>query len=146
MKGQRAAYVDHDDSLGRTALWFLSKPAVSVLRGCDVQKVLQASSYRSPSPLILRHQQRLFGNRSLLVLMGREWRHYRLAAHKAFSPSAVKNMRGAISAVAKTLCESLKNAINQSYEGCLEIKELTKFEFAVLVVLYVDPGGDRLWD
>ena len=61
-EGQRAAYVDHADSLGRTAMWFLSKPAVSVVKGCDVQKVLQASAHRGPSLLILRHQRRLFGN------------------------------------------------------------------------------------
>jgi len=104
-----------DPSTGLCSMWFLSIPTVSVLLAADVQQVLKGSSYRkSSSWLLTTHQNALLGPHALVTLMGKEWKYYRTAVHKSFTPLALQESQQIINSVGRTLTQSLLRAIHSN--------------------------------
>ena len=107
-RGHRDVYVDYADKrTGRGSFWFFTEPAVSLLQAKDVKLVLQSSSYRKDIALTAVHTQRFLGPKALVALMGKEWRLYRSAVHKSFTPAAIRNSQHIIYQVGDLLADSL---------------------------------------
>lgn len=106
-----------DPDTGLSSFWFVGVPAVSVLRGADVRSALSASSFRRPIALLQRHTDMFLGSHALTGLMGREWRHYRSAVHRSFTPSALAESQEAINEVGNTLAASLRRASAEAGGG-----------------------------
>lgn len=106
-RGQREVVVDPANADGVCSFWFVNKPAVSFLRGADVKAVLGASSYRCGIKILQLHTSKFLGEFALVLLMGREWKHYRSAVHRSFTPSALAKSQAAINELGDTLAASL---------------------------------------
>jgi cytochrome P450 len=68
---------------------------------------LNASSFRKPMSLVDTHTKNFLGQRALVALNGKEWRLYRSAVHKSFTPAAIQQSQTVICEVGETLVDSL---------------------------------------
>lgn len=106
--GYQTVFVNHaDPNTGRGSFWFFNRPTVYLTRGNDVKTVLNSSSYRKPTPIIDMHLTRFLGQKTLVTLTGKEWRLYRSALHKSFTPRAVEQSQHIIDQVGAMLTETL---------------------------------------
>jgi hypothetical protein len=107
-KGYEDVYVRYTDkSTGRGSFWFFTAPAVSLLQARDVKMVLQASSYRKDMSAIAVHTKNFLGPKALVALMGKEWRLFRSAIHKSFTPAAIRQSQHIIYQVGDLLADTL---------------------------------------
>jgi cytochrome P450 len=113
--GYQTVYVNHaDPASGRGSFWFFIKPAIYLTRGRDVKAVLSASSYRSPTSIVDVHTKEFLGRKALVNLMGKEWRLYRSAVHKSFTPRAIQQSQHIIDRVGDVLADTLLQPIHAS--------------------------------
>lgn len=128
--GYQKVYVDHADPVsGRGSFWFFVKPAVYLTRGKDVKAVLSASSFRSPTKVIDVHTRQFLGRRALVNLMGKEWRLYRSAVHKSFTPRAIQQSQHIIDRVGTVLVNTLSERITAAAQPP------SKFQMQVLPIM-----------
>ena len=97
-----------------------SQAAISVLNGQDARTVLAASSTKPGHAYVRNHLRRFLGEKSIVALSGKEWKLYRNAVHKSFTPAALEQSQQAMNAVGKTLSDSLLKAIEESPNKCLK--------------------------
>jgi len=115
VRGYQRVFCDHaDPETGMGSFWFFNVPTVTVLRGKDAKKVMRSSSFRKPFTLFNNHTKKFLGNKTLLVLMKKEWRYYRKVIHKSFTSEVVKQSRPFIYQVGNTLADTLLVRIAQS--------------------------------
>lgn len=127
---QRILAYDYANSDGLCTFRMLGKQWVSFTRPEAVRKVLTLAHHRDTSPPQTRHGSRLFGRRNLLSMRGREWRFWRTAVHRAFTPATLKGMQARMAAVASTLVESIANRIDDKEQSSsstwMDVEELMK--------------------
>ena len=133
-QGQKTVLVDNADDNGLCSFWFLNKAAVSVLLGRDVKAVLNASSFREAISFLKIHNDVFLGPYALTALMGKEWKYYRTAVHRSFTPAALKGSQEAINMVGNTLAESLKHRIQNSPDGAFQTAILPLMKMATIDV------------
>jgi cytochrome P450 len=108
VRGYNAVYEKYaDPQSGRGSFWFFTSPSISLLNGRDVKTILTASSYRDSIALFNVHNSNFLGRRALVALMGKEWRLYRSAVHKSFTPAVIRQSQTVICQVGETLVDSL---------------------------------------
>lgn len=113
-KGYKTVYEEFaDPESGLCSLWFLSVPCVSVLLSHHVKAVLNASSFRNSVKWLEEHDNHFLGPKALTALMGKEWKLYRSAVHRSFTPGALKQSQQSINRVGNTLVQSLLAAIEK---------------------------------
>ena len=127
---QRILAYDHANSDGVCTFRMLGKQWVSFTEPQAVREVLTLAHHRDTSNPQTRHGSRLFGRRNLLSMRGREWRFWRTAVHRAFTPATLKGMQLRMAAVASTLVESIANRIDEephsSSSTWMDVEELMK--------------------
>ena len=134
-RGYKHVYVDYaDPKTGVCSLWFVTVPAVNVLLGHHVKSVLAASSFRKPVGLLKAHNDNFLGSKALVTLMGKDWRKYRSAVHKSFTPAALKEAQSSIHQVGKTLVGSLLSAIADNTAKSMEQPILPLMKMATIDV------------
>lgn len=112
---QRILCYDHANSDGISCFWLFSpNPWVAVTRPSDVRKVLTAASFRRPTAIQQRHLGMFIGKKSLAAMRGREWRYWRSAVHRAFTPAALKGLQKHMVDAAHTLATSLGRRIDDA--------------------------------
>jgi cytochrome P450 len=135
-KGQDAVYVDPADPVtGLSGLWLGTNPAVSVLLGSHVKTILNSSSYRESFFLFDHHLNHFLGPKSLASLMGKEWKIYRSAVHKSFTPAALLEAQRGIVRVGNALVESLLKKIGSSDSSLIQQPLLPLMKMATIDAL-----------
>ena len=115
VRGYKRVFCDYaDPETGWASFWFFSIPYVSLLRGRDAKKVMCSSSFRKQMCLINSHTRQLLGNKTLLSLMNAEWRYFRNAIHRSFTPEVVKQSRPYIYRIGNRVVDSLLAKIAQN--------------------------------
>jgi cytochrome P450 len=105
-----------DPSSGICSLWFVTRPTLSVLLSRHVKMVLSTSSYRESNALMDQHNHNFLGPKGLTALNGKQWKVYRSAVHKSFTPSALKQSQRCIHIVGNTLVRSLLEKIRGTHD------------------------------
>lgn len=124
-KGYERVYeTPADPTSGICSLWFVSRPTLSILLGKHVKAVLSTSSYRESNPLMDRHNHNFLGPKGLTALNGKQWKLYRSAVHKSFTPSALKQSQRCIHIVGNTLVRSLLQKIQQEEHNTTTIRSV----------------------
>ena len=127
---QRILAYDYANSDGVCTFCMLGKQWVSFTNPATVRKVLTLAHHRDTSAPQIRHGGRLFGRRNLPSMRGREWRFWRTAVHRAFTPATLKGMQARMAAVASTLVESIAKRINEEQQSSsstwMDVEELMK--------------------
>ena len=127
---QRILAYDYANSDGVCTFCMLGKQWVSFTNPATVRKVLTLAHHRDTSAPQIRHGGRLFGRRNLPSMRGREWRFWRTAVHRAFTPATLKGMQARMAAVASTLVESIAKRINEEQQSSsstwMDAEELMK--------------------
>lgn len=135
VQGYRKVYEEHaDPKTGLCSFWFLTEPAVNVLLGKHVKAVLGASSYRKSVSLLQCHNDNFLGPQALVTLMGKDWKRYRSAVHKSFTPAALKQSQGSILQVGNKLVQSLLEAIHKAPTDSLQQPVLPLMKMATMDV------------
>ena len=117
--GYSRTFAEFADPTGLSSSFLLYKPIVSVLLAKDVKAVLFASCFRKETALITRHNVQFLGPKRLTSMMGKEWKLYRTAVHKSFTPSVLQQSQKSIRLVGETLANSLVAGIQASDEGAM---------------------------
>ena len=137
-------FEEHADPItGLCSFWFVHKPALSVLLGRDAKAVLNGSSSRNAIAFLNLHMENFLGAKALTALMGKEWRLYRSAVHKSFTPGALQLSQSSINQVAITLSKTLLSVLSSEQTNKLEHQVLPLMKMATmdvfgLVALNVD--------
>jgi cytochrome P450 len=124
-----------DPETGLCAFWFAYAPAVSVLLSHHVKTVLNGTSFRQIIPLLQTHNFQFLGPQALTSLNGKEWKLYRTAVHKSFTPAALKLSQACMNQVGTILVQSLLNSIDQSETTSLQQPILPYMKMATMDVL-----------
>ncbi|KAG7362192.1 cytochrome P450 [Nitzschia inconspicua] len=136
--GYQAVYVKHaDPDSGRGSFWFFTVPAVYLTRGKDVKAVLSASSYRAPTTVVEIHTKQFLGKKALVNLMGKEWRLYRSAVHKSFTPKAIQQSQHIIDRVGSVLTDTLLAQVETAPSKQLTMQVLPIMKMATMDVFGV---------
>lgn len=123
-KGYEMVYeTPADPSSGLCSLWFINRPILSVLLARHIKAILSGSSYREPIRLIELHNDNFLGEKALTNLNGKQWRVYRSAVHRSFTPSALKQSQKCIHIVGNTLVKAILNNILFQKDGKKEESE-----------------------
>jgi len=130
-----------DPKTGLCSFFIFGTPAVSVLRGSDVRAVLNASSFRKPVAMMKRHNDEFLGPYALTALVGREWKRYRSAVHRSFTPAALAESQEAINAVGNALSASLQRAAAMEGSGQFTVKVLPLMKMATMDVFGMSALG-----
>lgn len=149
--GSKRLLLHHADSAtGLTAVWAVNQRAISVLRGADAKAVYMASITKPSHSYVGNHLRYLLGKKSMIVLEGKEWKLYRRAVHKSFTPTLLQESQEAINHVGKTLARSLLERLKmkspQSQQQEHKVYQLMKMATADvfgLCFLGVDFGASR---
>ena len=92
--GTRVLCVDHaDKETGLSSFYIVNTPVVSVLKAEHVRKIVLASNYRQPIPLLAKHLGKFLGFKALVLLMDEEWKVHRRLMTQAFHG---ENLRGMV--------------------------------------------------
>jgi Cytochrome P450 len=123
-KGYEMVYeTPADPSSGLCSLWFINRPILSILLARHVKAILSGSSYREPIRLLELHNDNFLGEKALTSLNGKQWRVYRSAVHKSFTPSALKQSQKCIHIVGNTLVKAILNNKLVQKEGKKDERE-----------------------
>eukprot|EP00429_Kryptoperidinium_foliaceum_P001258 CAMPEP_0176015888 /NCGR_PEP_ID=MMETSP0120_2-20121206/7568_1 /TAXON_ID=160619 /ORGANISM="Kryptoperidinium foliaceum, Strain CCMP 1326" /LENGTH=543 /DNA_ID=CAMNT_0017348869 /DNA_START=200 /DNA_END=1831 /DNA_ORIENTATION=+ len=133
-EGYKTVFQDYADENGVCSFWFLNRPTMSVLLGKDAKFVLTSSSYREPLKALERHNENFLGPKALTSLMGKEWRLYRNAVHKSFTPGAIQQSQHVINQVATTLTDALLAAAEKEPKSQTTMKVLPLMKMATMDV------------
>lgn len=106
--GQPRLTRDYSNKYGQTALWFMSRKAVTVTSVDDARAVLNGSNYRKPVPAFRVHMDKFLGPQNIGFLTGKEWRFHRSSILRAFTPAALNEAQPEILKVMSVLLASLK--------------------------------------
>jgi len=118
VEGYQAVFEKYaDPATGLCSCWFVHQPSLTVLLGRDAKAVLTASSYRESIKLLDLHNEQFLGLKALTALMGKEWRMYRSAVHKSFTPGALQLSQRAINQVGTTLSNTLLKALSNGNDN-----------------------------
>lgn len=113
MNGLGQMFVDgaNSDGISKTSLF--GETVLGVLRAEHVQAVLNASSYVVQIPIFQKHFEMFLGRRSLLSLMGDEWRVVRKYMARAFNREYLKEMVGDVCHVTNAFLKALEGRHGQ---------------------------------
>ncbi|CAB9510695.1 Leukotriene-B(4) omega-hydroxylase 2 [Seminavis robusta] len=115
--GSKYVFQDYaDKTTGLCAVWAANKRALSVLSGNDAKTILKASRTKASHSYVTLHFQKFLGKKNMVTLQGKEWKLYRTAVHKSFTPAMMEQSQNIITTVGKTLAESLLKEIHQKQE------------------------------
>ncbi|CAB9502005.1 Leukotriene-B(4) omega-hydroxylase 2 [Seminavis robusta] len=102
-----------DTKTGLCAIWAATEPVISVLSGKDAKAILMASKTKPDIRIVALHFQKFLGAKNLLSMKGKEWKLYRTAVHKSFTPAMMEQSQQTITKVGNTLSDSLLCALQQ---------------------------------
>lgn len=121
VQGYQKVFVEYADQVsGLCSLWFVNSPAISVVLSHHVKAILNATAFRESIKIMDCHNDNFLGRNALTSLMGKEWKRYRSAVHKSFTPGALKQSQSSINRVGNTLANSLLEAIAEDGSGSLQ--------------------------
>lgn len=103
ISGLKKICVDHANSNGISSFRLFGKPCVSVLEADHVRKVLLASNFRQPIPLLNKHLTAFLGKKALVMLMHDEWKAHRHLMTRAFHFEHLQGMVEDMAEVADAL-------------------------------------------
>lgn len=131
LEGQRRLCVEHASDRGVCTFWTLGTPSVSLLNAKDVKRVFGMSSDRRGNPQVTRHFRRLFGESSLLMLNGKEWKKNREIVHRSLKSSSIPQLNRALLKASRRVAAALANDVGK---GSLQVDALDLSRMAVLDV------------
>ena len=115
VEGLRRLVVDHagsDECV--STFWFLNMPVFSALDAKLVNRILKFSSYRQNNKLTRKHFRKLFGEHSIIMLNGKEWKANREIYRRAFSHTSLPDLQRDIWKASLRVEQSLLTAVNSS--------------------------------
>ena len=113
MKGLGQLFFDGANSDGISKCSMLGETVLGVLHAEHVQAVLNASSYVVPIPIYQKHLDMFLGRRSILSLMGDEWRIVRKVMARAFNRDYLREMVGDMCRVTNAFLKALEGRHGQ---------------------------------
>jgi len=124
--------VDTANPNGRSCFWIGNEAAISVIHGRDAHMFLSVTSDRNLDPLFKRHYKRILGLNSPILINGKDWKLYRSAIHRAFSPQALKECQSSMNLISLRLQSSLIQRINSSPDGTVTMDVLPLVRMATM--------------
>jgi cytochrome P450 len=115
-----------DPITGRLGVWIGRDKAVAVTSWQDARAILNAESYKDQPRLYKKHIGKIVGEKSILLLNGREWKIHRAAIKQAFTPVALKSYRDAMHQVTQTLVASIHKRVERDGNFQCEMEPLMK--------------------
>lgn len=113
MAGLQQLFVDGADSDGLSKMVLLGHTVLGVLQAEHVKAVLTASTYTAPIPIYQKHLDMFVGRRSILSLMGDEWRVVRKCMARSFNWEYLKDMVGDVCQVTNAFIATLQGQHGQ---------------------------------
>jgi cytochrome P450 len=121
IQGQHSVCVEHaGGSLGVSTFYTLGEPVLSVLDAEAAERILKFTSERRGNPTTVRHFKKMFGEQSILMTNGKEWRANRDIVQRSFAhaslPDLEQSLLGAALRVERTLLATVQNQPDQFLE------------------------------
>lgn len=130
--GSKQCLLDHaDPTTGLTAVWAANTKAFSVLRGSDAKAIFMANKTKPSHSYVGNHLRYLLGNKTMIVLEGKEWKLYRTAVHKSFTPSLLQQSQASINNVGSTLAQSLLARLGKQQQSTAQADLTQQQEYKV---------------
>lgn len=115
------------DVSGRACYWLgPSVRAVSVTKPEDVRAVLHSEYMHKLNPLFRKHTLRMFGRKNIISLSGRLWKYERSNIMKSFTPTTLGYSKDAMTKVAGTFVESMKQKLAGHKSMAFDVEKLMK--------------------
>ena len=92
---------------GICTFWLGRKPCMAVTHAEHARAVLNCTFFRDESHYFFKHISQFVGKKSLVLLMGKEWKTYRFIIARAFTPASMLALRAPMTSVVSTLVKSL---------------------------------------
>ena len=134
---RKLAY-NHANSDGLCSFWVGSKPFISVTKAEHARAILNVGSFRDNSSHLTKHLSKIAGNKSLLLLMKKEWKTYRTIITRAFTPTSLDSMKAPMMNVVHKLVASLSAKCN---EAVVKKEPLTMNMIHVFQMIIIDIFG-----
>ena len=134
---RKLAY-NHANSEGLCSFWVGSKPFISVTKAEHARAILNVGSYRDNSSHLTKHLSKIAGNKSLLLLMKKEWKTYRTIISRAFTPTSLDSMKAPMMKTVQKLVDSLSEKCN---EALVNKEPLTMNMIHVFQMIIIDIYG-----
>lgn len=83
----------HANGDGLCTFWLGRKPCMAVTHAEHVRAILNCTFFRDESHFFSKHVTQFGGRKSLVLLMGREWKTYRFIIARAFTPASMIALR-----------------------------------------------------
>jgi cytochrome P450 len=87
-------------SFGLSTFYALGEPVLSVLDAEAAERILKFTSERKGNPTTVRHFKKMFGEHSLLMINGKEWRANRDIVQRSFAHASLPDLQQSLLAVA----------------------------------------------
>lgn len=107
------AVMDDSSTDGISRFKMAGQNCIIVTKPEHVKSVFLASSYRASIPLLAKHGPMTLGERSLVYLMGNEWKTVRKLVAAAFKLDYLRNIVGDMSSTVNTFTTSLSAKNNE---------------------------------
>jgi cytochrome P450 family 709 len=117
---------DVDPQTGRIGIWLGNRRALAVTSCQDARAILNAETNKNMPLAYKKHISKIVGDKSILLINGREWKVHRAAIKKAFTSEALESYRAAIRQVTETMVASIQERIERDGSFHCEMEPLLK--------------------
>jgi hypothetical protein len=101
IEGQYSVCVEHaGGSLGLSTFYSCGAPVLSVLDAEAAERILKFTSERRGNPTTVRHFKKMFGEHSLLMINGKEWRANRDIVQRSFVHASLPDLEQSLLKIA----------------------------------------------
>jgi cytochrome P450 len=119
--GQHSVCVEHaGGSLGLSTFYTLGVPVLSVLDAEAAERILKFTSERRGNPTTVRHFKKMFGENSLLMINGKEWRANRDIVQRSFTHASLPDLEQSLLTIAlrveRAVLATVENQPDQVFE------------------------------
>jgi cytochrome P450 len=117
---------DVDPQTGRIGLWLGNRRALAVTSCQDARAILNTETNKNMPLAYKKHIGKIVGEKSILLINGREWKVHRAAIKKAFTSEALESYREAIRQVTETVVSAIQERIARDGSFQCEMEPLLK--------------------
>lgn len=111
----------HANEHGQVSFWAVNRPILYVFDLRDAKTILNKEHARHRPALLTRHIAKVNGERGLLALNGKDWKHHRIAVTRTFNPEFLNGASKDMKEVTQTMVKSIQNKVASSKSSKLEM-------------------------